>query len=62
MTRDELDKMLADFNQSRKMPGKRLLSDLYESGESGKEDGSDEEAKGERKRHKRLKPATVSDE
>jgi len=62
MTKEDLDKMVADFSESRRLPGKRIIDDLYESGESDRVSGSDEEVKVDKKRHKRLKPSVVTEE
>jgi hypothetical protein len=54
MTREDLEKMKTDFMESRRMPGKRKLNEMQESGS----EKSEEEMKTEKK-HKRLR---VSDQ
>lgn len=43
MTKEDLDKMVLDFNETRRLPGKRILDDVYQSEES--QNFSDEEKK-----------------
>ena len=54
MTKEDLDKMAADFQEARRLPGKRQLADIYPSGESADE-GSGEEKKTENKKRKKLR-------
>ena len=56
MTKEDLDKMALDFNESRRLPGKRILNDVYQSEES--HSLSDEEKKVGKKK---IRQSGVSD-
>jgi hypothetical protein len=43
MTKEDLDKLALDFNESRRLPGKRLINDVYLS-------ESDRSSEGEEKK------------